>query len=74
MGSDAFSVRAVIIILGVVVLLAVGTVCWLALFGHLIPAALLALVSTTVALLVPSPLTKAKAVETEPFEVELVEH
>lgn len=65
--SDTFSVRAVIVILGAVVLGGTYTLCRLALDGQEIPALLSTLVIGTLALLCPSPLTKARM--SEPVEV-----
>jgi hypothetical protein len=68
--SDKFSVRAVILILGAVVLGGTYTICLLAFDGREVPALLSTLVVGTLALLCPSPLTKAKSAEVQPVTVE----
>lgn len=66
MTSDLFSVRTVILVVSAVVLGAAATLCVLALRQDEIPALLAGLVSTSLALLIPSPLTKAKTDEAVP--------
>lgn len=69
MNSDAFSVRAVISIVGAVVLMCFGTVCWMALQNHKVDAVVLTAGLTALALLCPSPLTKAKTTDAQPVNV-----
>lgn len=66
MTSDPFSVRAVIVVVSAVVVGSAGTLCYLAIGQFEIPALLAGLVSTSLALLIPSPLTKAKTDEAVP--------
>ncbi len=66
---DNRAVHGTIMILGAVVLGTVTTMCLLALRGDEIPALISGLATATIALLVPSPMTKLKK---EPAPVEVV--
>lgn len=69
MTYDQRSVRTIIYTLCLVVLAGAGTVFWLALHERKVDALVATIVTNVIALLIPSPLTKAKSEDAQDVQV-----